>query len=167
LFFGIVPLLILLGVLETTSVVLPILLLSFLSFGGGYVSARAYETFGGKAKSLNLILIPILVPGVAFCLLFLLNILLLYISSPATISFDIHKWPWTSFFIAGSCTFYGSAYSLVTRLWSNSQHGLGSTCVYISYSLLGSFLTFILFGSIGYAATFFFLRHIYGSIKVD
>ncbi|KAJ5730652.1 uncharacterized protein N7483_005160 [Penicillium malachiteum] len=52
-----------------------ILMISAL-FGaiGGYVSARAYKSFGGEAWKRNIIMTPLLLPGFIFGLFFLLNL---------------------------------------------------------------------------------------------
>jgi transmembrane 9 superfamily protein 2/4 len=78
-----------------------------------------------------------------------------------------YKWQWRSFFISGSSAFYVLAYLLVVRLGSLSQAGLVPICLYIGYSLLISFLMFVLLGSVGFVTTFFFLRNIYSNIKVE
>lgn len=52
-----------------------ILLISAL-FGaiGGYVSSRAYKAFGGEAWKRNIIMTPLLLPGIIFGTFFLLNL---------------------------------------------------------------------------------------------
>lgn len=52
-----------------------ILLISAL-FGaiGGYVSARVYKAFGGEAWKRNIMMTPLLLPGVIFGTFFLLNL---------------------------------------------------------------------------------------------
>ncbi|KAJ6157955.1 hypothetical protein N7470_005547 [Penicillium chermesinum] len=52
-----------------------ILLISAL-FGavGGYVSARVYKSFGGEAWRRNIVMTPLLIPGVIFATFFLLNL---------------------------------------------------------------------------------------------
>ncbi|OAP56459.1 hypothetical protein AYL99_09638 [Fonsecaea erecta] len=51
-------------------------LLLYTIFGciGGYVSARAYKTFGGEKWKLNIALTPVFVPGIVFGTFFLLNL---------------------------------------------------------------------------------------------
>lgn len=52
------------------------ILLIYALFGaiGGYVSARAYKSFGGEAWKRNIIMTPLLIPGFIFCTFFLLNL---------------------------------------------------------------------------------------------
>lgn len=58
------------GFLTTVS----LLLYTILGCVGGYVSARAYKTYGGENWKLNIALTPILVPGFVFSIFFLLNL---------------------------------------------------------------------------------------------
>lgn len=53
-----------------------IMLYTFLSLPGGYVSSRIYKTWEGERWKRNIILTPLLVPGSVFAVFFLLNILL-------------------------------------------------------------------------------------------
>lgn len=57
-----------------------VMILSYTLFGfiGGYVSARSYKSFGGEAWKRNIILTPLLVPGIVFGGFFLLNFFLIY-----------------------------------------------------------------------------------------
>jgi transmembrane 9 superfamily member 2/4 len=51
-----------------------LLLYTLFGFIGGYVSARAYKTFGGENWKLNIAVTPMLAPGIVFCTFFLLNL---------------------------------------------------------------------------------------------
>ncbi len=51
-----------------------LLLYTIFGFVGGYVSSRAYKTFGGERWKLNIVLTPVLVPGIVFSTFFLLNL---------------------------------------------------------------------------------------------
>lgn len=51
-----------------------LLIYTVFGFVGGYVSARVYKSFGGEAWKRNIVLTPVLVPGVIFCTFFLLNL---------------------------------------------------------------------------------------------
>lgn len=53
-----------------------ILLYTVLGFVGGYTSARVYKSFGGDQWKLNIILTPVLVPGIVFATCFFLNLFL-------------------------------------------------------------------------------------------
>lgn len=51
-----------------------LLLYTIFGFAGGYVSSRAYKTFGGERWKLNIILTPVLVPAIVFTTFFFLNL---------------------------------------------------------------------------------------------
>jgi transmembrane 9 superfamily member 2/4 len=51
-----------------------LLLYTIFGFVGGYVSSRAYKTFGGQGWKLNIILTPVLVPVIVFTTFFFLNL---------------------------------------------------------------------------------------------
>jgi transmembrane 9 superfamily member 2/4 len=51
-----------------------LLLYTLFSFVGGYISARAYKTFGGEKWKLNIMLTPSLIPAIVFGTFFLLNL---------------------------------------------------------------------------------------------
>ena len=53
-----------------------VLLYTVLGFVGGYVSSRVYKAFGGEAWRLNIILTPVLVPGIVFSTVLFLNLFL-------------------------------------------------------------------------------------------
>ena len=55
-----------------------VMILLWTIFGsiGGYVSARVYKTFGGDAWKRNIVLTPLMVPGIVFSTFFLLNLFL-------------------------------------------------------------------------------------------
>lgn len=51
-----------------------LLIYTVFGFIGGYASARVYKSFGGEAWKRNIIMTPLLIPGVIFCTFFLLNL---------------------------------------------------------------------------------------------
>lgn len=79
-----------------------------------------------------------------------------------------YRWHWRSFLTSGFSAFYlfiYSAFYYFTKL-SNSQH-IVMSLVYFSYMSIVSFFFFILTGTIGFFACYWFIRVIYASIKVD
>ncbi|KAL1966159.1 hypothetical protein VTN77DRAFT_4711 [Rasamsonia byssochlamydoides] len=58
------------GFLATTILIL----YTLFGFIGGYVSARTYKSFGGEAWKRNIVLTPLLIPGLVFSLFFFLNL---------------------------------------------------------------------------------------------
>lgn len=62
-----------------------ILLYTLFGFIGGYVSARAYKSFGGEAWKRNIILTPVFIPGIVFGSFFLLNFFLIFENSSGAV----------------------------------------------------------------------------------
>jgi len=78
---------------------------------------------------------------------------------------DYHWW-WRSFLCAGSISVYVFLYS--TLYFSKLEANLAVTYViYFGYMFLLSAALFLLCGSVGYGSAFWFIKQIYGSIKVD
>ncbi|KFA76091.1 hypothetical protein S40288_00367 [Stachybotrys chartarum IBT 40288] len=78
-----------------------------------------------------------------------------------------YNWQWRSFLAAGMSggyIFLNCILYLVTKV---QLGGLPGAVLYIGYSALISFLFFILAGSIGYFSSWWFVRKIYASIKID
>ncbi|ROT42932.1 endomembrane protein EMP70 [Sodiomyces alkalinus F11] len=78
-----------------------------------------------------------------------------------------YNWQWRSFLAAGTCGGYIFANCLLYLVTKLKLSGLAGAVLYIGYSGLISFLFFILTGSIGYFASWWFVRRIYASIKID
>ncbi|KAM0286512.1 hypothetical protein ACHAQH_000940 [Verticillium albo-atrum] len=78
-----------------------------------------------------------------------------------------YNWQWRSFLAAGTCGGYIFANSLLYLVTKLKLGGLAGGVLYVGYSALISFLFFILTGSIGYFASWWFVRRIYASIKID
>ncbi|KAK2809686.1 hypothetical protein FQN50_003530 [Emmonsiellopsis sp. PD_5] len=51
-----------------------LILYTFLGFIGGYVSARAYKSFGGEAWKRLIVLTPVMIPAITFSTFFVLNL---------------------------------------------------------------------------------------------
>ncbi|KAL0930597.1 endosomal integral membrane protein [Colletotrichum truncatum] len=78
-----------------------------------------------------------------------------------------YNWQWRSFLAAGMSGGYIFANCLLYLITKLNLSNLAGTVLYIGYSALISFLFFILTGSIGYFASWWFVRKIYASIKID
>merc|ERR1712194_288905 len=78
-----------------------------------------------------------------------------------------YNWWWTSFFASGSSAFYVFLYSCM--YFSSRLHidRMVSTMLYFGYMGMISIMFMLLTGAIGTISSFFFVRAIYGSIKVD
>ena len=64
-----------------------ILLYTVLGFVGGYTSSRMYKSLQGDKWKLNIVLTPLLVPGIAFSTFFLLNLFLWAETSSGAVPF--------------------------------------------------------------------------------
>ncbi|KAK4238682.1 hypothetical protein C8A03DRAFT_33282 [Achaetomium macrosporum] len=78
-----------------------------------------------------------------------------------------YNWQWRSFLAAGTTAGYIFLNALIYWISKLSLGGFAGSVLYIGYSLLISFLFFILTGSIGFVASWLFVRKIYSSIKID
>mmetsp|Transcript_154482 Transcript_154482/g.494122 ORF Transcript_154482/g.494122 Transcript_154482/m.494122 type:complete len:622 (+) Transcript_154482:54-1919(+) len=78
-----------------------------------------------------------------------------------------YTWWWTSFFASGSSALYVFLYSVLYFSSRLQIDKIVSTLLYFGYMFIISTLFMLLTGSIGTLAAFFFVRAIYGSIKVD
>ncbi|TPX14065.1 uncharacterized protein E0L32_000459 [Thyridium curvatum] len=78
-----------------------------------------------------------------------------------------YHWQWRAFLAAGTSAAYIFANAMIYWVSKLSLGGLSGSVLYIGYSALISFLFFILTGSIGFFASWWFTRKIYSSIKID
>jgi transmembrane 9 superfamily protein 2/4 len=78
-----------------------------------------------------------------------------------------YNWQWRAFLAAGTTSGYIFLNALIYWISKLSLGGFAGSVLYIGYSLLISFLFFILTGSIGFFASWLFVRKIYASIKID
>merc|ERR1711933_655517 len=78
-----------------------------------------------------------------------------------------YKWWWRSFLSSASSALYVFLYSILYFSSRLQIEKLVSTLLYFGYMLIMSILFFLLTGSIGTIASFYFVKVIYSSIKVD
>jgi transmembrane 9 superfamily protein 2/4 len=107
---------------------------------------------------------------------FLMLVLLILIVTCAEISIvmcyfqlcaeDYHWW-WRSFLTAGCSGLYLFLYSLVYMFTKMVMTRGVSVLLYIGYMLIASYSFFVLTGTIGFLACFFFVRAIYAAVKVE
>lgn len=79
---------------------------------------------------------------------------------------DYHWW-WRSFLTSGSSAFYVFLYSTFYFFTKLEAIYLITGMLYFGYMFIISFGFFLLTGTIGYYACFWFVNKIYSSIKVD
>ncbi|EAQ87395.1 hypothetical protein CHGG_04014 [Chaetomium globosum CBS 148.51] len=78
-----------------------------------------------------------------------------------------YNWQWRAFLAAGTTSGYIFLNAVIYWVSKLSLGGFAGSVLYIGYSLLISFLFFILTGSIGFFSSWLFVRKIYASIKID
>jgi transmembrane 9 superfamily protein 2/4 len=78
-----------------------------------------------------------------------------------------YRWWWNSFLSSGSCAGYIMLYAIWYNITELELDGVVPLFVYFCYMSIISFTFFLLTGTIGYIASFWFNCQIYGSIKVD
>ncbi|KAI1301882.1 Transmembrane 9 superfamily member 2 [Halotydeus destructor] len=109
-----------------------------------------------------------------FGFLFLVFIILVITCSETTILLsyfhlcaeDYHWW-WRSFMTSGFTAFYLFVYCIHYFLTKLTISGVVSTILYFGYTLIMVFLFFLLTGTVGFFACFWFTRKIYSVVKVD
>eukprot|EP01062_Namystynia_karyoxenos_P002642 TRINITY_DN10935_c0_g1_i1.p1 TRINITY_DN10935_c0_g1~~TRINITY_DN10935_c0_g1_i1.p1 ORF type:complete len:657 (+),score=240.86 TRINITY_DN10935_c0_g1_i1:99-1973(+) len=80
---------------------------------------------------------------------------------------DYHWW-WRSFFTSGSSGFYVFLYSIFYFFTSSLKiKKFVSVLLFFGYMGIISYVFFVLTGTIGFIACFWFMRKIYSSIKID
>lgn len=78
-----------------------------------------------------------------------------------------YHWWWKSFAISGGSAFYVMAYSVFYYYSKLNIIGFIPTLLYFSYSFLIAITFWILTGTIGFYAAYFFLKRIYAQVKID
>jgi len=109
-----------------------------------------------------------------FGFLFLVFIILVITCSETTVLLcyfhlcaeDYHWW-WRSFLTSGFTAFYLFVYCIHYFVTKLNIEDVTSTFLYFGYTLIMVFLFFLLTGSIGFFACFWFVRKIYSVVKVD
>jgi len=79
---------------------------------------------------------------------------------------DYHWW-WRSFLTSGASALYLFLYSIFYFVTSLEIEQFVSGLLYFGYTLIMSIAFFVLTGTIGFYACYFFVRQIYSSIHVD
>ncbi|WVW86608.1 hypothetical protein I302_108661 [Kwoniella bestiolae CBS 10118] len=78
-----------------------------------------------------------------------------------------YRWHWRSFAIGGGSAFWLFVYGIWYWASRLSLDSFTSVVLYFGYLFLFSLLNFLIGGSIGYVATYFAIRRLYASIRVD
>ncbi|CAO1616932.1 unnamed protein product [Sympodiomycopsis kandeliae] len=77
------------------------------------------------------------------------------------------RWHWKSFYIGGGSAIWLFLYGLFYWLSRLSLPGMSNKVLYLSYLSILCLLDFVLFGTIGYLASFIAIRRMYKRIRID
>ncbi|KAL8160857.1 hypothetical protein V2J09_012346 [Rumex salicifolius] len=109
-----------------------------------------------------------------FGFLFIVFIILLITCAEITIVLcyfqlcsEDYNWWWRSYLTAGSSALYLFLYSIFYFFTKLEISKFVSGVLYFGYMLIGSYAFFVLTGTIGFYACFWFVRKIYSSVKID
>eukprot|EP00992_Anisonema_acinus_P016036 TRINITY_DN9989_c0_g1_i3.p1 TRINITY_DN9989_c0_g1~~TRINITY_DN9989_c0_g1_i3.p1 ORF type:complete len:494 (-),score=99.48 TRINITY_DN9989_c0_g1_i3:116-1597(-) len=81
--------------------------------------------------------------------------------------YEDYRWWWRSFFISGSSGFHLFLYSIFYFATTLRMKKFWSGVIYFGWMLVMSYTFMVITGTIGFIASFLFVRYIYASIKVD
>lgn len=132
--------------------------------------------FGAVFIELFFILSAIWLHKIYYLFGFLFLVMLILIFTCAEISIVLcyfklvnedYRWWWQALLSSGSSALYLYGYSVVYFFSKLDIHQLTSIMLYFGYMSLVSLTFFLLTGTIGFVACFWFVRTIYGSIKVS
>ena len=83
------------------------------------------------------------------------------------LSAEDYRWWWRSFMTSAFSGIYVFIYAVIYLSAKLHVIGFVGIAIYVGYMALAAFMFFLLTGSIGFLASLFFVRKIYGSIKID
>jgi transmembrane 9 superfamily protein 2/4 len=78
-----------------------------------------------------------------------------------------YNWWWRSFLTSGASGLYLFLYSIIYMLTKMVMTRGVSIFLYVGYMLIASYAFFVLTGTVGFFASFFFVRTIYAAVKVE
>ncbi|KAH9929506.1 endosomal P24A protein [Epithele typhae] len=139
------------------------ILAGILPFGAAFIelyfvlsslfASRAYYAFGFLA----------LTAGVVALTTATVTILFTYFILCA----EDYRWHWRAFLTGGGSAFWLLAYGIVYWAMRLNLHSVTSAVLYIGYLLLLALFDFLITGTIGFLATYWAVRRLYGAIRVD
>ncbi|KAJ8076488.1 Transmembrane 9 super member 2 [Marasmius tenuissimus] len=139
------------------------LISGILPFGAAFVelyfilsslfASRAYYAFGFVA----------LTAGVMGLTTATVSILFTYFLLCA----EDYRWHWRSFLVGGGNAFWLLAYGLFYWASRLSLGSFSSIALYLGYLFVLAFLDFLVTGTIGFLASYWAVRKLYGSVRID
>ncbi|XP_068677875.1 transmembrane 9 superfamily member 4-like [Montipora foliosa] len=79
---------------------------------------------------------------------------------------DYHWW-WRSFFMSGSCSIYVFFYAIFYFVTKLEIEDFVPGLLYFGYTCIMVLSFWLLTGTVGFYATYIFIRHIYAAVKID
>lgn len=79
---------------------------------------------------------------------------------------DYHWW-WRSFFMSGSCSIYVFFYAVFYFITKLDIQDFVPGLLYFGYTFIMVLSFWLLTGTVGFYATYLFIRHIYAAVKID
>jgi len=132
--------------------------------------------FGAVCIELFFIMSAVWLHQIYYVFGFLFVVLIILIATCAEITIVLcyfqlcnedYRWWWRSFLAAGSSAAYLMLYSIWYYISKMNSTGFVPTVLYFSYMSIVALTFFIITGSIGFFSCLWFVRTIYGAIKVD
>ena len=132
--------------------------------------------FGAVFIELFFIMSSIWLHQIYYLFGFLMLVLVILIATCAEITIvmcyfqlcsEDYNWWWRSFLTSGASALYLFLYAIMYFVTKLDINKMVAAVVYFVYMFIISFSFFLLTGMIGFAACFWFVRRIYGAIKID
>ena len=89
------------------------------------------------------------------------------VATYSTLNSEDYRWHWISFFSSGSVGFYLFLYAIYYYFLKSKMSGYFQFVFYFSYMAIGSVFLMLVAGSLGYTASYFFVKRIYSNIKSE
>ncbi|KAG5561093.1 hypothetical protein RHGRI_004195 [Rhododendron griersonianum] len=108
--------------------------------------------------------------GILLIVFIILIIITVFVTVALTyfqLAAEDHEWWWRSFFCGGSTGLFIYGYCLYYYYRRSDMSGFLQTSFFFGYMGCICYGIFLMLGTIGFRASLFFVRHIYGSIKCE
>jgi len=107
--------------------------------------------------------ILILVVGILFLVTAMTTVALTYFQ----LSMEDYRWWWISFVWGGSTGFYILGYSVYFWVYRSKMSGFLQASFFFGYQLFICYFFFLMLGSVGFLASFAFVKRIYKNLHMD
>ena len=104
---------------------------------------------------------------VVFCILLVVDVTITVALVYFQLAAEDHRWWWSSFLYGGSVSLFVMLYSAYFFVFKSEMSGLLQATVFFGNMLLISFALFLMMGTVGFVASWVFVKRIYATIKVN